>query len=248
MTPEQKRFFVAVVIVAGICIVATLSASAFVRRDLQKNIRQAESDAERALLEAREHLLSDANPEFRLAEADRLAQEAVRILQSSTDARGVTGILLSLLPASSAHSAPSAVVSRQALSLSDALTAVVNTLPAMKRLAGYDAGADLRNATGLRDLYLRLYTARDGLGNIIEDLDHLPLSERYSECRSAVSFARIAFDETEPLISNLESDAASAPDTSRYVSAALDASQHASRAVTSLLSEEHLQQLAHLAQ
>jgi len=225
-----------------------VSASAWVNHTTKRRVAQSESGAQQMILEARTVLLSDTDPDTRIAEALSLASSSIQLLESSTESPWVARILTAVLRSSALQPIPSASISLRARALYSSLSETATALPALRRLAGYDASADIRAAVRPQDLYIRLYLARDGLRKTIDTLGTPPPSVHFDASRLAIASAEQAYTETGTLIRQLEINPAGMPDTSRFLASSRAATQHATRAVEQLLSEEYLQSLAGLAQ
>lgn len=252
MSNDQKKFLLSVAVgTATLLVLSGLISNALKTSD-RNRIIDAEQRAADALSLAYAELRSSGDPDTRLQSAIRHGRDAESALRAALPLHsGLTGLLMRLsafLPFATDNAALSSALSLRVRSLNDALGDISAALPGLRRLAGYDARADIQNAADNHDLYIRLYTARDGMRKITEELSSLPNSARFNEARIAVSFAHDAFSATEPLLLHLGGTNATPVDTSAFVAAAAASALHAQRAVQVLLSDEHLSALAEMNQ
>jgi len=251
MRREQKRFFIHTAIAAAVLCAVIVGLPELAARHAGSLVGRAERDARTRLLHIRTLLTQDASDvESRFPEARADVAAAAAALDTARVTVQKSGALLGFagraLPLRWHPPSIDAALAARVRNLEESLAWLSRALPALRKLAGYDAAADAAAAEDVRALSFRIYLARDGMQQAADAVAGTPAALGSEPVRDAVERTRKAVEAAEPLIRALENGGlgAAEPHLRLFIQRSDAAASAASAAIAILLARDTLESLA----
>ncbi len=252
MTSVRRQFFIwAIVAVVGVSA-AGLTVVSVQRRIAQKELSVVTLHARDLLQQARVSLLTPTAGDDVLKRAETAAlqsDQASRLLREFSAHNANQGMLAAIgnvIPFFREAPQPPIALVTQALKLSEQLAWFQRALPALQRIGGYDASADVHAATDTHDLTQRVFLAREGLRKSIENIAGIPASFNIPELGGIQHDLKSAHDIAVPILQHLQAGDRTGADALLvgYVSSLGRASRASGVLVTRITSDAFLASLA----